>query len=270
MYLEQEPRLAPESTPRAIVLEGLARVARGAARATTEVTALIAGGDERDALLAEQSELAESIERLGGWEQEHRALEMLERMGVRDVDRAVGSMSGGERRRVALAQILVAQPALAILDEPTNHLDVDTIEYLETYLTERFTGAVLLVTHDRYVLDAVADRVLELERGVLREYNGNYSDYLEQKAELLAHAERGEQNRQNLLRRERAWLLRGAKARSTKQKARITARARADGDRGAQGRRARGARRPRGRRVGYRQDDPRAARRAACSSAAAR
>jgi ATP-binding cassette subfamily F protein uup len=221
MYLAQEPQLPPELTPRAIVLEGLAEWHAASSR-HTEVTARIAGGESSDALLAEQAQLSERIEHLGGWEQEHRALEMLERLGVREAERAVGTMSGGEQRRVGLAKILAAQPDLAILDEPTNHLDVEVIEYLEQYLLERFTGSVLLVTHDRYVLDAVCDRTLELERGVLSEFAGNYSDYLEQKAELLAHAERGEQNRQNLLRRERAWLMRGARARSTKQKARIS------------------------------------------------
>jgi len=185
------------------------------------VTAAIERGERDDELLTEQAHLAESVERLGGWDQGHRVVEMLERLGIRDIDRPVGSMSGGEQRRVALASILVARPALMILDEPTNHLDVDTIEFVESYLAERFEGAVLLVTHDRYVLDAIADRVVELDRGVLAEFTGGYSDYLAQKGEALAHEQRVEQNRLNRLRRERAWLLRGAKARTTKQKARI-------------------------------------------------
>jgi ATP-binding cassette subfamily F protein uup len=220
LYLPQEPKLPASATPRQIVEEGLGQWHAACAR-HAEVTAAVAGGATHEALLAEQAQLAENIERLGGWSAGHRASDMLHRLGVLDADRAIGSMSGGEQRRVALAKILVAQPDLAILDEPTNHLDVETIEFLEQYLAERFAGAVLLVTHDRYVLEAVADRILELEHGVLTEYSGNYSDYLEQKATLLAHAERGEQNRLNRLRRERAWLLRGAKARSTKQKARI-------------------------------------------------
>jgi ATP-binding cassette subfamily F protein uup len=219
LYLTQEPRFPEASTPREIVEQGLAEWHAAIAR-HAEVTALIE--EEADeARLLEQAQLGATIERLGGWEQGHRAIEMLQRLGVRAVDQPIGSMSGGEQRRVALARLLIAQPELAILDEPTNHLDVDTIEYLEDYLRDRFTGAVLLVTHDRYVLDAVADRILELERGVLREYRGNYSSYLEQKEELLAHADRAEQNRLNLVRRERAWLQRGAKARTTKQKARI-------------------------------------------------
>ena len=219
--LSQAPVLPPESTPRAIAEAGLAGWHAARAR-HGEVTSLLEHGDgAHDALLDEQAQLAETIERLGGWDKGHRAVEMLQRFGVHEIDRVVGNMSGGEQRRVALAALLIAEPDLAILDEPTNHLDLETIEYLEDHLAERFAGAVLLVTHDRYVLDAVAERVLELEQGALREFAGSYSDYLEQKELQLAHQERAEQNRQNRLRRERAWLLRGAKARTTKQKARI-------------------------------------------------
>ena len=136
-------------------------------------------------------------------------------------DQAVGSMSGGEKRRVALAQILIARPALASLDEPTNHLDVGTIDWLERYLLEEHPGALLLVTHDRYLLDRVCTRTLELERGVLTSYDGGYETYLEAKATRAAHEDRTEANRQNFLRRELEWLARQPKARSTKQKARI-------------------------------------------------
>jgi ATP-binding cassette subfamily F protein uup len=216
LYLPQEPKLAEAFSPRQIVEQGLSDWHAAMAR-HADVTAAIARGEGSDERLAEQAMLAESVERHGGWDQGHRVIEMLERLGIRDV----GSMSGGEQRRVALASILVACPDLMILDEPTNHLDVETIEFIEAYLAERFEGAVLLVTHDRYVLDAIADRVVELDRGVLTEFSGGYSDYLAQKSEALAHEQRVEQNRVNRIRRERAWLLRGAKARSTKQKARI-------------------------------------------------
>ena len=225
--LSQTPVLPPDMTPRAIAEAGLAGWHAARTRHDEVSAALELGGEhggdgsQHDALLAEQAQLAETIEHLGGWDKGHRAVEMLERFGVREIDRAVAGMSGGEQRRVALAALLIAEPDLAILDEPTNHLDLETIEYLEEHLAERFKGAVLLVTHDRYVLDAVAERVLELEHGTLREFAGSYSDYLEHKEVLLGHAERAEQNRQNQLRRERAWLLRGAKARTTKQKARI-------------------------------------------------
>ena len=219
LYLAQEPALDPAATPRQIVESSLAEW-HGAMRRHEALTEAFDRNASAEAL-AEQAALAETIERLGGWTREHVALEMLGHLGVREIDRPVGTMSGGERRRVALAHLLVAEPALAVLDEPTNHLDTDTIEWLEVYLAEKFKGAVLMVTHDRYVLDAIADRVLELDGGRLLEFEGGYAEYLEQKAELFAHAERVEQNRLNLLRRERAWLLRGAKARSTKQKARL-------------------------------------------------
>ncbi len=164
---------------------------------------------------------AEHEENLDDNARTYLAAEMLERLGIADKDKNISEMSGGEKRRVALAQILAAKPDLAILDEPTNHLDADTIEWLEQYLMSSFRGAVLMVTHDRYVLDTVCDRIIELSGGKLYEYQGSYGDYLEQRAVRDAQEERVESNRQNLLRREKAWLLRGAKARTTKQKARI-------------------------------------------------
>ncbi len=220
LYLSQEPELAADRTPREIVEAGL-KDWHAAASRYEALSKQIERDGTGPALLEEQAHLAEAIERLGGWERGHVVGDMLAKLGVREPDRAVGTMSGGERRRVALAALLVAQPALAILDEPTNHLDADTIEWLEEYLATQFPGAVLLVTHDRYVLDAIATRIVELEAGALTEYEGNYGDYLEQRETRMAHADRAESNRLNLVRRERAWLIRGARARSTKQKARI-------------------------------------------------
>jgi ATP-binding cassette subfamily F protein uup len=219
LYLPQEPELRMDASPRALVEEGLADW-HEARRLHAEATHAIEAGGRDPGLLEQQAKLGEAVERLGGWHRDHVVEEMLEKLGVRDIDRPVGTMSGGERRRVALARLLVAEPELAILDEPTNHLDTATIEWLEEHLGA-MRGAVLLVTHDRYVLDAIATRVLELESGRLREFEGNYADYLEQKATLLEHEERVEANRLNFLRRERAWLMRGARARTTKQKARI-------------------------------------------------
>jgi ATP-binding cassette subfamily F protein uup len=172
-------------------------------------------------MLEEQSRLAERIEQLGGWSREHVVEDMLERVGIREMDREVSNMSGGERRRVALAALLVERPALAILDEPTNHLDAETIEWLEQHLATEFTGSVLMVTHDRYVLDALCTRIVELDRGKLYSYDGNYEAFLDQKADRLAQEDRAESNRLNILRRETEWLRRGPKARTTKQKARI-------------------------------------------------
>ena len=224
LTLSQEPVLDPAKTPRELAQEGLVAWSKAKQR-YDEISHHVSEGDEK--LLAEQAALAEDIERLGGWSRDHEVDEVLAHLGVRDLDRPVGTMSGGEKRRVALARILVAKPDLAILDEPTNHLDADTIVWLETYLTHDFPGAVLIVTHDRYVLEAVATRILDLENGKLVEYVrrndgvGAFTDYLEQRAERDAHAERTEANRQNFLRREIEWLRRGPKARSTKQKARI-------------------------------------------------
>jgi ATP-binding cassette subfamily F protein uup len=221
-YLAQEPELDPEASARTVV-EGALTTWRAATHRHSEVTARL--GDPLDAattgrLLAEQAALDDSIMRLGGWERGHEALSFLQRLGVRDVDRPCGARSGGERRRIALAQLLVASPDIAILDEPTNHLDADTAAWLQGAL-ESAAGAVVLVTHDRYFLDALAERIVELERGRLTSYQGGYGAYLEKKADLLEHEERVEQNRQNALRREREWLSRGPKARGTKQKARI-------------------------------------------------
>jgi ATP-binding cassette subfamily F protein uup len=132
----------------------------------------------------------------------------------------MGSLSGGERKRVALAHSLVARPDLLILDEPTNHLDADTIAWFETYLA-RYAGALLLVTHDRYFLDRVTNRILEIDRGRVQNFAGNYAYYVEKKDEQEAQEAAAGEKREALLRRELAWLRRGAKARSTKQKARV-------------------------------------------------
>jgi ATP-binding cassette subfamily F protein uup len=220
LFLEQEPDLPAEVTARAWVEGGLAAWATAKARHEAIGAALATGANDA-ALIDELAHLGEELERLGGWSRDHEVDEVLQKLGIRKPDQAIGTMSGGERRRVALARILVARPHLAILDEPTNHLDADVIAWLETFLVERFPGAVLMVTHDRYVLDAVCNRILELDRGVVNEYSGNYADYLEARAEADAHEARVEANRQNFLRREVAWLRRGAKARTTKQKARI-------------------------------------------------
>ncbi|RKY18426.1 MAG: ABC transporter ATP-binding protein [Planctomycetota bacterium] len=145
---------------------------------------------------------------------------MLAALGLSDPEASCGALSGGERRRVALARLLIDSPDLLLLDEPTNHLDVETIAWLEDLLAERKT-ALLLVTHDRYVLDKVCDRIVELDHGRLRAYEGGYVEYLEQRAARLEQERRSESARCNLLRRETAWMRRGAPARSTKARARI-------------------------------------------------
>jgi len=219
--LAQDPTLPPAATPRELVLQGLGEwsAARARYRATSEALERAAG--DVATLLDEQAAAAAAVERLGGWDLENRATAMLTELGVREPDRAVGTMSGGERRRVALAALLVARPTLAILDEPTNHLDAETIEWLERYLREEHEGALLLITHDRWVLDRVVDRTLELEAGAVHSYDGGWEEYLLARAERAELAARTEANRRNLLRNELVWLARQPKARTGKQKARI-------------------------------------------------
>ncbi len=222
LYLEQAPRLPAGVAARDAVLAGLAAwcVARRRFEAANERLMAKPGAD-LTAATAEQAAAAEELERLGGWQLVHRAEAMLGHLGIADADRDVGRMSGGEQRRVALARLLIARPDLAILDEPTNHLDVETVDWLERHLVEEFEGAVLLITHDRYLLDRVAERTVEVDRGRVTSYDGGYETYLQARAERLAHEERAERNRQNFLRTELEWLRRRPKARTGKSKSRI-------------------------------------------------
>ncbi len=220
-YLDQDPVFEPALTPRLIVEGGLAAWSDAKARHERASTSLSRGHGDQGTLLEEQEQAAADVERLGGWDMMHKVEAILGHVGVLRPDQPVGTLSGGERRRTALARILVARPALAILDEPSNHLDVETVEWLEGYLIDEHPGALLLITHDRYLLDRVAERTLEIDQGAVHSYDGGYEDYLEAKAERLAHEARTESNRQNFLRRELEWLRRQPKARTTKQKARI-------------------------------------------------
>ncbi|MBL8602211.1 MAG: ABC-F family ATP-binding cassette domain-containing protein [Myxococcales bacterium] len=223
MYLSQEPRIDPTRTVYQAVEDTLEAWREATLRYEAVSDAIAIGRAESDleALAHEQTELAATIERLGGWDPRHKINAVLGHLGMTQPNQLVATLSGGEKRRVALAQVLVAAPELAILDEPTNHLDVETAEWLEQWLANDFTGAVLLVTHDRYFLDRVVTRTLELDRGVVYSYDGNYSDFLTAKAERLEIEARTEARRMNLLRKERDWLSRGPPARTTKQKARI-------------------------------------------------
>jgi ATP-binding cassette subfamily F protein uup len=220
-YLPQEPSLPTGRRAREIVLEGLGAWAAAHAR-HEQLSRLIAAQEPGwEAYSEPQAVAAQEVERLGGWENSLRADVLIQQLGLHDIERSVDEMSGGERRRVALARVLVEEPALAILDEPTNHLDADTIEWLETYLREQYRGALVLITHDRYVLDRVVTRTLEVDQGHVYSYEGGWHAYLEAKAERLAHASRAEANRQNLLRTELEWLRRSPKARTTKSKSRV-------------------------------------------------
>lgn len=220
-YLDQDPTFDPALTPRHIVESGLKAWSEAKARHERASAALARGHGELAELVAEQEQAAADVERLGGWDMMHEVDAIMGHVGVLRPDAPVGTLSGGERRRTALARLLVARPALAILDEPSNHLDVETVEWLENYLIDEYEGALLLITHDRYLLDRVAERTLEIDQGLVHSYDGGYQDYLEAKAERLAHEARTESNRQNFLRTEIEWLRRQPKARTTKQKARI-------------------------------------------------
>ncbi|MCX7050213.1 MAG: ABC-F family ATP-binding cassette domain-containing protein [Candidatus Sumerlaeota bacterium] len=164
--------------------------------------------------------LSQRMNAADAWEYETWVKTVLSKLNVHDLDKPVGQLSGGYRKRVALAHALLAESDLLLLDEPTNHLDADTIEWLEEYL-KLFSGAVVLVTHDRYFLDRIAKRILEMDRREVVQYDGAFSYYLEKKAEIQASQQRQEEKRSGVLRREMEWLKRGARARTTKQKARV-------------------------------------------------
>lgn len=165
-------------------------------------------------------ELQEKIDSMNLWDVESDAKAILNKLGIEDYTAKMGTLSGGQKKRVFLASALITPCELLILDEPTNHLDASSIEWLEEYINAR-RGSLLMITHDRYFLDRVTNRIIELDRGNLFSYEGNYSDFLEKKSERLALESVKEEKRQKLLIKELAWVRKGAKARTTKQKARI-------------------------------------------------
>lgn len=173
-----------------------------------------------EALMSRLATVTEKMESLGAWDLETKAKIVLSKLGIEDFDARVGDLSGGYRKRIALAAALLNEPDLLMMDEPTNHLDAESVEWLQEYLA-RFSGAILLITHDRYFLDNVTDRILEIDRADLYTYAGNYSYYLEKKAQQEESAASSQRKHQGVLRKELEWLKRGPKARSTKQKARI-------------------------------------------------
>lgn len=164
--------------------------------------------------------LQSKIDNLNLWQLESEAKTVLTKLGIFEFNKKIGQLSGGQRKRVALASALITPCELLILDEPTNHMDSDTIQWLEEYLNAR-KGALFMITHDRYFLDRVTNRIIELNNGNLYFYEGNYSTFLEKKVEREELEEAAQRKRESLYRKEYAWIKRGAKARSTKQKARI-------------------------------------------------
>ncbi|MEA3466487.1 MAG: ABC-F family ATP-binding cassette domain-containing protein [Thermodesulfobacteriota bacterium] len=226
VYLAQQPELDGTLTAEQFLQRSLAQV-YGRKQRYDEVCLALENADAADidaggaeALLHEQQQLQEWFDRHRVWNIDHRIADLCSRLGVVDMHQPIGQLSGGQRKRVALAGVLLNQPDLLLLDEPTNHLDAESIRWLEEELI-RYPGAVILVTHDRYFLDRVVGRMFELDDGQFRIFAGNYSQYLELKQQQLEVDQTKQSRLSNLLRREEAWLLRGAKARTTKQKARI-------------------------------------------------
>jgi ABC transport system ATP-binding/permease protein len=179
-----------------------------------------AQGDDSSQLMSRLSVVMQQMETTGAWELETNAKIILTKLGIQDFNARIGSLSGGYRKRIALAAALLSEPEVLLMDEPTNHLDALSVEWLQSYLN-RYRGAILLITHDRYFLDRVTNRIIEIDRGDIYTYAGNYSYYLEKKALAEESAISSQRKHQGVLRRELEWLKRGPKARSTKQKARI-------------------------------------------------
>ena len=220
--LEQEPWLDPEKDARGNVEDGV-RVLRDLLDRFNEISSKFALPDaDYDVLLAEQAIVQDAIDRADAWQLEQHLDHAMDALRVPDGDRDVTTLSGGERRRVALCRLLLSSPSLLLLDEPTNHLDAESVLWLERFLAE-YKGTVVAVTHDRYFLDNVAGWILELDRGRGIPFRGNYSSWLEQKQERLAVEEKTESARRRTLARELEWVRMSPRARHDKSKARLAA-----------------------------------------------
>jgi ATP-binding cassette subfamily F protein uup len=222
-YLEQEPRFAAGDTVRQVVragLEGRDELLRELDELHAALAAPAPDEDELARLLRRQERLQHRLDELGGHDVEHLVEATIDGVGLSDPDARCGTLSGGEARRAALAKLLVSEPDLFLLDEPTNHLDAFVIAWLEERLA-RLSAPLVLVTHDRYLLDRTVDRIVEIDRGRLHEYDGGYGSYLEQRAARLEAEGRAERARLGLLRRETVWMRRQPLARTTKSKSRV-------------------------------------------------
>ncbi len=219
-YLAQEPELDPTKDVVGNVSDGVAE-ARDLLKRFDEINASFADPDaDFDALLAEQAAVQTKIDALGAWDLERTLDIAMEALRLPAADADVTTLSGGERRRVALCRLLLSKPDLLLLDEPTNHLDAETVAWLERALKE-YSGTVVAVTHDRYFLDNVAGWILELDRGAGIPWEGNYTSWLEQKQARLAAEEKADRNRQAALERELEWIRMSPRARQSKGKARV-------------------------------------------------
>lgn len=216
--LQQEPPLNEDKTVRGNVEEGMGDIKIKLDR-FNEVAELIAT-DYTDELMEEMGRLQEELDHADAWDLDAQLEQAMDALRCPPADEPVTNLSGGERRRVALCKLLLSKPDLLLLDEPTNHLDAESVQWLEQHLAS-YPGAILAVTHDRYFLDNVAEWILELDRGRAYPYEGNYSTYLEKKAERLAVQGRKDAKLQKRLTEELAWVRSGAKARQAKSKARL-------------------------------------------------
>lgn len=218
-YLAQDKVFVPENTVLMEVFRGTTPL-MDALRGYEMALSASEKRPEDKSLQQKLLQYSSRIDELDGWQVESDAKAVLTRLGIREFTAKAGTLSGGQQKRLALATALIQPCDLLLLDEPTNHLDSETIVWLEEYLHAR-KGALLMVTHDRYFLDHVAMKILELDKGKAYTYTGNYTEFLELKAARIERAESSERKRQNFLRNELAWMRRGAQARSTKQRARI-------------------------------------------------
>lgn len=223
-YLEQEPQMDPEKTVLEVVQEGVQEImdVLKEYEAVNLKFCVPMSDDEMNKLIERQGELTEKIEHCGGWEIDSKLERAMDALQCPPSDAKIATLSGGERRRVALCRLLLQQPDVLLLDEPTNHLDTESIQWLEAHL-QQYKGTVIAVTHDRYFLDDVAGWILELDRGEGIPWKGNYSSWLEQKTKRLEMEEKQESKRKKTLERELEWVRMAPKARHAKSKARLGA-----------------------------------------------
>jgi len=223
-YLEQEPELDPSKDVEGNIMKGVGEVKALIDRFNDVSTRFSEPleDDEMNKLLEEQGELQEKIDAVGGWELERTIEIAMDALRCPPGNADVTKLSGGERRRVALCQLLLQQPDLLLLDEPTNHLDAESVAWLERFLKD-YEGTVVAITHDRYFLDNVAGWILELDRGHGIPYEGNYTSWLEQKQKRLEQEGKQEKARQRTLASELEWIRQSPRARQDKSKARISA-----------------------------------------------
>ncbi|ALI98711.1 energy-dependent translational throttle protein EttA [Rufibacter tibetensis] len=219
-YLEQEPQLDPDKTVMEIVQEGVAETV-ALLKEYDEINEAFADENaDFDKLMARQGEVQERLDHLGAWDLDSKLERAMDALRTPPGEAVIGNLSGGEKRRVALCRLLLKEPDVLLLDEPTNHLDAESVLWLEQHL-QQYKGTVIAVTHDRYFLDKVAGWILELDRGEGIPWKGNYTSWLEQKAERLAKEEKTESKRQKTLQRELEWARMSPKARQAKSKARL-------------------------------------------------